>query len=63
MTSMIPPEEGEEVVPVEKEYKTKWIYERWNKVINTAEYPDLPGTLGEVLKNSRQEIRSNKVRV
>jgi len=50
-------EEGEAPVPDEKKYKTKWIYERWNKVINTAEYPDLPGSLGGVLKSSRQEIR------
>ena len=55
------PIEGENVQ--EKKYKTKWVYERWNKIVNTAEYPNLPATLGEVHRSTRQQIRSNKERV
>ena len=59
-----PPKEGEEPLPPpEDKYKTKWVYERWNKVVNSVDYPDIPGMLGELLKNSRNEIRSNKERV
>ena len=58
------PKEGEEdTAPPEPKYKTKWIYERWNKIINTGEYPNIPEQMGELLKTSRQEVRSNKERV
>ena len=48
------PKEGETVDNKDKKYKTKWIYERWNKIVNTAEYPNLPITLGEVLRSTRE---------
>lgn len=53
------PKEGEEVEEKEpeKKFKTKWIYERWNKVVTSAEFPDVPGQLGALLKNSRKELR------
>jgi len=53
------PKEGEEAEAQEpeKKFKTKWIYERWNKVVTSAEFPDVPGQLGALLKNSRKELR------
>lgn len=57
------PKDGEEAVPQEKMYKTKWIYERWNKVVNSSEFYDVAGQLGDLLKRSRREIMSNKERV
>ena len=57
------PKDGEEAVPQEKMYKTKWIYERWNKVVNSSEFYDVAGQLGDILKRSRREIMSNKERV
>lgn len=36
------PEEGEDPVKPEPKYRTKWIYEKWNKFINTSELTNLP---------------------
>ena len=53
----------EEVAEPEPKYKTKWVYERWNKVVTSDEFPNVPKQLGEILKSSRQEMRANKDRV
>lgn len=55
--------EGEASKEEEAKYKTRWIYERWNKVINSAQFENIPQTLADLLKNCRSEIRSNKNRV
>ena len=57
------PAEGEEPAKPEKKYKTKWIYERWNRIISTKDYPNMPARLGGLLKDSRQEVRSQKMRI
>lgn len=58
------PKEGEEAPAApDSKWKTKWIYEKWNKVVNSADFSDVPATMGQLLKKSRQEIRSNKDRV
>lgn len=57
------PKEGEDAVEPEKKYKTKWVYERWNKVVSSGEFPDVPAQLGKVLKDSRNELKTNKDRV
>ena len=58
------PKEGEEPAPVpEKKYKTRWIYERWNKVVSSADFPDVAKRLGGLYNSARKEVRSNKERV
>ena len=58
------PKEGEEPLPPpEKKYKTKWIYEKWNKIVTSQEFYDIPGQLGAILKSSRQDSRSQKDRI
>ena len=58
------PKEGEEPVEApETKWRTKWVYERFNKVINSADYPNLPLQLAGLLKSSSEEVRSNKDRV
>ena len=58
-----PVAEGEAPKVPESEYKTKWIYERWNKVITSADYPDLPGAMAKLLLQSRTEVDQHKSRV
>lgn len=41
------PVEGQDAPSApEVKLNTKWVYERWNKVVNSAEFPDLPQQLG-----------------
>lgn len=57
------PAEGEEPVEQKIKWKTRWIYERVNKIVNTGDYPDLPQSLANLLKSSESEVISNKRRV
>ena len=51
------PTEGEGEVSAkerepEYELSTKWIYERWNKVVTNEKFPDVAKTMGELMQKS-----------
>merc|ERR1719469_62156 len=42
---------------------TKWIYERWNKVVTSDNFPDIAKSMGSLLQRSEEEVNSNAERI
>lgn len=54
--SLEPLEEGQEPPEPEIIVNTKWIYERWNKVVDSETFPDVARSMGDLLKRSKEEV-------
>ena len=55
--SQIPPPEPEIQV------STKWIYERWNKVVDSETFPNIAQSMGDLLKRSGEELAEQQAKV
>ena len=56
-------EEGEEKPEPEIIVDTKWIYERWNKVVDSETFPNIAQAMGDLLKRSGEELASQQEKV
>ena len=40
-----------------QEGQFKWIYERWNQVTSSAQFPDIVGTLSGLCRSADEEMK------
>lgn len=61
--SLEPLEEGQEAPEPKEVVHTKWIYERWNKIVTSDTFPNIAKSMGDLLIRSSEEVTSQKEKI